>query len=358
MHPVPTMLRQFTITSRHLSANGELVLKAMVSLIKINTGGNWVYTDDATASIAIIDTDKEEGRRTWMEWSGRGLGQALIAYTTKAERFPPGALVLAKPLRSSDLIPLMAQVAERLNSPTTAAAAAPVSNVVPIRQPESVEEPAATPVRTPVVAPVRSPATASAATEGVLERLLRNNHQQPVRMASARCTVVVERSRRLYYSRRPEDLLALMQAAPDQVQLEVLDPEELTTHIQGLGSHELDGPLWQAVLNSSEGRLLDGLSERDTFRLLRWPDFKKLDHKPMHVKLSVFLSKRGGDIPTLTKLSGLDGDKIIDFVNACHALHYLDVHHGAVTAMPIPPVQPTHVGKLGLFAKIRARLGI
>lgn len=342
------MSRQFTITSRHLSVNGELVLKAMVSLIKINSGGNWVYSDDTTANLVIIDTDKEEGRRTWMEWSRQGTQQSLIAYTTKAERFPPGSLVLAKPLRSSDLIPLLAEAAGRIQGqpavaevPETAAAAKPA-------QPAPVAA-APAPIPTPMAAAVP-------ASQQILDTLLRNSHSQPIRLADRQRVIVIERSRRLYYSSHPEDLATLV-LATGGVEFDVLNPADLTTHIQGLSSHELDAPLWQAVLNSSSGRLLGGLSERDTFRLLRWPDFRKLDHKPMHVKLTVFLSKRGGDIPTLMQLSGLSGDKIIDFVNACHALHYLDVQRGLAAVAPTA-VRNTDSGKLGLFAKIRARLGI
>jgi len=70
----------------------------------------------------------------------------------------------------------------------------------------------------------------------------------------------------------------------------------------------------------------------------------------------VFLSKRGGDINALARLSGIPVERVIDFVNACHALHYLEIQKEAVASPP--PQNSANKSKLSLFGRIRARLGI
>lgn len=341
------MAQSFTISSRYLSVNGELVLKAMISLTKLSPSVRWEYTSDADSHIVIIDTDQEEGRRMWMDLSNSGCRQVLVAYTAKANKFPDGSLVLTKPLRSNELVPLLERVTqERLTQTgdTDVAGATLESPNLEVLAPETTDSSADS-------RPVNF-------TNGqrVLDVLMRHG-DTPVRISGESSTVIVERSRHQYFGEASNDAVkALLLADNDSVQIEEIAPERLVEYTGGLTAQELDAPLWEAVLNTSGGHLLNGLSANHSYRLRRWPDFKKLDHKPIHVRLTVFLSKRGGSIDGLSRVSGIPADRVIDFVNACHALQYLEIQTEPVA--PPAEKQPVNKSKLSLFGRIRARLGI
>ena len=345
------MAQSFNISSRYLSVNGELVLKAMISLTKLSPAVRWEYTSEPDSDIVIIDTDREEGRRMWMDLSNSGCQQTLIAYTAKADRFPEGALVLTKPLRSSELVPLLEKItreklSQRGGESVTVSRQpdSPVDALLPATdQPESASQDEIEPIAL---------ATGQRALDVVLER-----GNTPIRIVNGEHSVIIERSRRQYFGVDSKDAVkSLLLANDDNVQIEEIDVDRLAEYTGGLTAHELDIPLWEAVLDNSSGRLISGLSANQTYRLRRWPDFKKLDHKPIHVRLTVFLSKRGGDINALARLSGIPVDRVVDFVNACHALHYLEIQKESIT--PPPPQSTISKSKMNLFGRIRARLGI
>ena len=55
------------ITSRHMSTNGEVILKTMLSWIKLFRNRTWSYHshyDLEECSAVIIDVDNEEGKAT------------------------------------------------------------------------------------------------------------------------------------------------------------------------------------------------------------------------------------------------------------------------------------------------------
>lgn len=343
--------QSFNISSRYLSVNGELVLKAMISLTKLSPSVRWEYTGESDSDIVIIDTDREEGRRMWMDLSNSGCQQTLIAYTAKADRFPEGALVLTKPLRSSELVPLLEKItreklAQRGEHTTT------------VEQQQDITTDALLPSDA-FVDPISRDdteaialATGQRALDIVLER-----EKTPIRIINSEHTVIIERSRRQYFGEENVNTVKeLLLAENRSVQIEEIDMDRFAEYTVGLTAHELDIPLWEAVLDSSCGQLISGLSTNQTYRLRRWPDFKKLEHKPIHVRLTVFLSKRGGDINALARLSGIPVERVIDFVNACHALHYLEIQKEAVASPP--PQNSANKSKLSLFGRIRARLGI
>lgn len=321
----------------------------MISLTKLSPSVRWEYTSEADSDIVIIDTDREEGRRMWMDLSNSSCQQVLVAYTAKADRFPEDSLVLTKPLRSNELVPLLEKITqEKLSASgeTTNASHKPDDSGDISRSsgyPSGVEQ------EDPEAIPL---ANGQRVLDVILER-----GNTPIRIINGESTIIIEKSRRQYFGdASAESVKSLLLSDNDSVHIEEIEVERLAEYTGGLTTHELDAPLWAAVLDTSRGHLLSELSANHTYRLRRWPDFKKLDHKPIHVRLTVFLSKRGGDINGLSRLSGIPVDRVIDFVNACHALQYLEIQTEPVA--PPTQKQPVNKSKLGLFSRIRARLGI
>ena len=77
--------------------------------------------------------------------------------------------------------------------------------------------------------------------------------------------------------------------------------------------------IYCAALFGSEGRLPLNVDPNDLLRLNNWPDFDGVPHLPEHKTIAKYLlvhSARLGEIATAT---GVNLDKIIDFVNACEA---------------------------------------
>jgi hypothetical protein len=82
------------------------------------------------------------------------------------------------------------------------------------------------------------------------------------------------------------------------------------------------------------------------------------------MKLTVYLSRYGGDIKTLADTSRIPVSDVINYINACHVLRYLEINTGPGETDSKVRKYGTYTGnqtdpdKVSLFKKIRDRLGI
>ena len=99
--------------------------------------------------------------------------------------------------------------------------------------------------------------------------------------------------------------------------------------------------------------LAPGLDIKDRFKLNCWPDFKKFDVMPK-AQVVTLLSRQSQDINTLTRLGRMPRAEIIEFINRCYELGYLEINSGANATASAPPT----ANRRSLFQKIRNRLGL
>jgi hypothetical protein len=94
------------ITSRHMSTNGELILKVMLSGCKAFQDQNWSYSRDYDineCSVIIIDIDKAEGRQLWQTLDLSDSSLIKISYSATPENFPDNSYLLKKPIHFKEL---------------------------------------------------------------------------------------------------------------------------------------------------------------------------------------------------------------------------------------------------------------
>ena len=117
-----------------------------------------------------------------------------------------------------------------------------------------------------------------------------------------------------------------------------------------------------AGLSNSKGTLLPQLDPAMAYRLNRWPTMEMLGAVPSLLKVSAYLIKRAGTVQEMTARTGLLPEAVADALNACALNGYLETvpRERAVEQSPAqPPVkQAATKAKLGLFQRIRAKLGL
>lgn len=111
------------------------------------------------------------------------------------------------------------------------------------------------------------------------------------------------------------------------VQLKPMEPEliQRLVRAQVLKPIPLHRILWEVTLACSHGDLLAGFHLGDKLKLHAWPALDHFKHRPMHSKLAAFLYQQSADILTIANKTETSVAKVIDFVNACALLGYLEV---------------------------------
>ena len=157
-----------------------------------------------------------------------------------------------------------------------------------------------------------------------------------------------------------QDFRQMMLRAHSQLQ-------ELAPKSQMLESTESSS----SIVHTSLGQLPDRLPAQESpsdinmhnrYQLKRWPNFKKFDYTPQHVKIAVSISKKYQDIRSLSMLSGLSLEETTNFILRCHELDYLAIAPNSASRGYDNGQQATSQGpkkvKQSFLQKIRQHLGL
>lgn len=134
----------------------------------------------------------------------------------------------------------------------------------------------------------------------------------------------VDGTKGFYYSSLTLEKMALFfssekfTAPPLTKQINPSEFQQMVSQAQ-LPPRSLNGLIWYAALNASQGRLLEGESPEDIVHLLRWPDLG-IPGCGNYVKLAAFMHSnmmKLADIATATRYST---ESVYNFYNACHLI--------------------------------------
>lgn len=340
------MPQKFQLSAKYLSRSNLLTLEIFLDLTKRDEVAIWEYTDNVGSATALmVDADNALGRRELEQLALQGGRQILIAFSGERSGFPGGVLVVPRPLRSAELLPVLQQAARRILN----AFQDPATPDLPQRA-QAGDRPA-------------KPSAIAVSGEGSRRVVdtLRANQTKILKVTDKLSrTILFEMERRRYYTvslsqMEVEDLIA---SPADNARFEQLSESELSREAQNLRPQDLEPPLWTAALAVSNGQLFEGMSPTGFYRLSRWPDLKKLGQDPLHLKLTALL-RRGGTIDYFADFTKESAGDVIDFLNACRVLNYLEIQaQQSAPPAQAPEPQKQHTGKLSLFSRIRSRLGI
>lgn len=296
------MSQALKISSLHMSDKDLPVLKIILSLTNKDPQISWNYTDDAhLAAALVIDIDSPEGAEVWADLAANNHQALLIACTGKEYSSDENNLVLAKPLRSRTILPVLRQASQRLveDPPSSTATASPwmqrtLSHFTGLSGRKAVNS-------TPQEVSIERGADARAMSVKDSTNPLRVLDLFPsdpdkalsVTTKTSQINVVFDRARNRYYvqNRAHQDISNLLLEPASTVTSEIIDRKDLSRKIARYVPLDLDVVLWPTALRISQGQLFTGLSEHDFFRLRRWPDLKRLGFNPLHLKLTALLRK-------------------------------------------------------------------
>lgn len=340
------MPQKLQLSASHLSRSNLLTLEIFLDLTKKDEVAIWEYTDNVQSAAAVmVDADTDLGRRELVQLALQGNRQVLIAFSSESTGFAESVLRVPRPLRSAELLPVLREAAKKI--------------LGGFQERDTPAPPRAAPSGGGL-ASASSGADAAEGSRRVIDILCA--HENKILKVTDRLSRVAlfEMPRRRFYtiSLSQMDVEDLIASLANNSRFEEVSATQLLREAQNLKPQDLEPPLWTAALAVSNGQLFEGLSAESFYRLNRWPDLKKLGQDPLHLKLTALL-RRGGYIDYFADFTQEPVSDIIDFLNACRALNYLEtLTQQAAAPVKAPEPQKQNTVKLSLFGRIRSRLGI
>lgn len=341
------MAEKLRLATRYLSARHSTTLNILLALTRNNPTAYWDHTDNPKAADAIlVDTDSPEGQLLVTKLDAEK-NYVVIAHGESSGTLPDGVLFLPKPLVSTNLLPILEQAA-RLHLKISHS------------DPSAVVNASASPDRS---------ASADAASPRRIIDLLVSKSESILAIASASPTqyaVIFDKKRRCYYQDGSiiDVPSVLLGAVSSYRRVDEMPRERLEGAIKNLIVADLDPVLWKAGLTASNGALYGNLPESGYYKLRYWPDLKKLGFNIVHMKVASVL-RQGGAIFSIANMTQVPTEEVINFINVCYFLSYLEPVAGGPTSArsastPEKSERDLEVAqqKRGLFSRIRSRLGL
>lgn len=316
----------------------------------------WNLADHARADVLLVDAESVYGHMDWLK--ARGSGRRVVAWTSSPEGYD-GELWLRRPLVSADLASLLdglsaALAAEPATLPAKPAApvkaAAPAARAetgAPAVPPPSKAPPAA--AAPPPPAPAPAPAPAPTAADAPVPpstpvappavRLLDLLDLNPPNALSGRLrleaeglpTVYLDPHARTWHS--TSSLKGLSGWCPRNLargEAHVVGEAEFTAAVASLPGQPYARLSWLVHLLRGEGKLDAGFDGNARYKLVRWPQSER--EFPKHFRIATVMLKHAATLDEIAEQCGASLNDISDFINAYHALGYIEVEASAQAA--------------------------
>ncbi|MDD5275724.1 MAG: hypothetical protein PHR16_06550 [Methylovulum sp.] len=155
-----------------------------------------------------------------------------------------------------------------------------------------------------------------------------------------------------YFTGSAADLLAYCTASPQYLEETVVTKQRLAKILKSgkeLNAQPLDELLVYAIIEVSQGRLLEGHFPEQAFKLTQLPDVNKTPTLVNYKKIAEFMHKQPGNLFEVAEALQIPLSTIFEFYNACYLLGYLTVE--TATKIESAPIEPKKTGKLSNFLK-------
>jgi hypothetical protein len=325
----------FTGASEHDVAR----IAALLERHRHKLSSAWESAQAADADLLLVDVESMYGQMDWLR--ARSRGRLVVAYTSASEPLEP-EFSLRKPVVSGELVALLNRISAGLNEGKTKAAEAmrpanaatyeaaaaerdanpatampvPTATVVP-RKPERLTVEASVPVATTV------PATPETYLIDELLAVLTAS-DGPVRLIHEGLpSIIIDPVRQRWYAGVGLKPLAGWSRQPlRRDELVHLDADEFARATEILPGLPYSRLVWFAHFARSEGNLDPGLPAGARYRLTRWPQVER--EFPKHFRIATSMMRGTGTIEQIAAQSTAGAADIVDFVNAYHALGYIE----------------------------------
>ena len=317
----------------------------------------WRVADHASADLLLVDADSVYGHMDWLK--AVSAGRQVVALTISPDAYGDQP-TLRLPVVAADLGNLLnrlagdASASERVVTPIRPAAeAATVATSAPVAEaptPPRRVTPIIRPVAPPRIAAQRAGAPAAATSAAValpavasvaapaptpvpapppalcLEDLLA---QEPARegllqlQADGLPVLLLDPRDRTWRSPVTLKNLAPWCARPlEPCDVTVLDEAQFAAAAGTLTAHRHARLQWLVHLLRSDGRLVAPLDPNGRFKLARWPQSER--EFPKHFRIATMMLKEAAPLDEIAELAGATVADVANFVNAYHALGYIE----------------------------------
>ncbi len=324
----------------------------------------WRQGDHASADLLVIDADSVYGHMDWLKAASSG---RLIAAYTKSPESYESYLSLRHPVVAADLVALLNRVGAQLsgasdtpNPPQVSAKAPDASNTTesqirtsaeavalvaaaraasepaaPKSQPaapqpatpkiETPQSAAATHAQAPAAGPAQTPARRGIHLLDLLE--LDAPLKGKLRLsADGLPTLLLDPGERMWHS--PSSLKALSAwcirtlTADDVHHADDLD---FAKEVETMPGHPYARLQWLIHFVRGDGQLAPNLNAKARYKLSRWPQSER--EFPKHFRIATIMLKQAGTLDEIAELGGATTADVANFINAYHALGYIEQEH-------------------------------
>jgi hypothetical protein len=310
----------------------------------------WQLADHASADVLLVDAESVYGHMDWLK--ARGSGRRVVAWTASQEGYD-AELWLRRPIVSAELSALLNRLGASLGGQPASAVATPPKAGAPAPRAEAVAPAAIPAAPAPASAAASAPAVASAPTSAAaaptvaepplptpapppavyLLDLLGPN--PPVTLANRVCleasglpTLYLDSRARTWHSVSTlKGLSGWCQRPLERNEAHVVGEVEFAAAVANLPGQPYARLSWLVHLLRGEGKLDPGFDANARYKLVRWPQSER--EFPKHFRIGTVMLKHAATLDEIAEQCGASLGEISDFINAYHALGYIEVEASA-----------------------------
>lgn len=294
----------------------------------------WRPADQASADLLIIDADSIYGHMDWLKASASG---RLAAACTKASDGYDSGHWLRNPVVAAELVALLNRISAELGDSAQTYVPAPVAAPVAAqvvakpasakaKLPAASSAPPPTPAAPVAAAPVAAPVPPPAPRALYLVDLLALDPPLKGRLrlaAEGLPTLLLDPTGRTWHC--ASNLKAIADwctRALSPTDVHSLDAKEFAAEAVGMTGHPYMRLEWLAHLVRGDGHLDPGLDVNARYKLSRWPQSER--EFPRHFRIATVMLKQAATLDEIADQSGATIADVANFVNAYHAIGYID----------------------------------
>jgi len=308
-------LSNLIIVSCYTHTPDIVLLEYLLTQLQEQTELKWQLANDMSGNIAIIDIDDTAGQELYQQISSQKKPPVIITLSTDTPE-DDTQLHLAKPLHSDNFIALAKSVIQQYPD---------------ITQKKDLTDDVTSAVNAQRTSPPVKSDCSSAIKRPSHRRLYNllidesSLYQGSFKVTYNEISIIIDLSLKQFFCTHKLMMLSMMcKADINRLQIDEIPKQEMIKTELERTPRPLSELIWCCALLGSSGELIDGINENTPLHLKVWPDLKSLIHLPRHITLSAFMSKETATISEISAQTRIIEENIIDFVNACKVLNYLD----------------------------------
>ena len=327
------MPKPLRISPIALDPTNRKVLEVAVNLINDDGIASLLLPDNSPhGHLLVIDADNDIGRQVLEESRD---GQVKLVLSEKRQE-GKNLIWQEPPVRVTDMQELLTRICLRMKATfaTQEAISEPSDNSKSAAAPTSTENgetestqateaaTATPPASTAAIEETQEPAVPSKSLFHILLSARQQKACYQIRFDNT--WLLIGGHNGTVASKDEADARIIMTAPFKKLYIEQIDIVAFAKNAQEMNIATLDSLLWQAGVDYSDGRLLEGHDMAQPVRLKAWPNFTRNGFRQSHFKLAAIMARQPISLKELRKEAGVARNEVVSFYNAAYAVGLID----------------------------------